>query len=132
MKKNLTVRCLDDRRVLEFSGITALTASDASGQFGVLPAHAPLHTLLLPGLVVCKSAEKHTYLATAGGPFICRNGIVNIISTRFVQADTPDALIPALKAMKAEEGSDLQGRQQHTVDMTRTLLKRLKEWQELK
>lgn len=132
MKKSLTLRCLDDRRVLEISGITALTASDASGQFGVLPAHAPLHTFLIPGLVICTSGATQTCLATAGGPFICRNGIVNIISTRFVQADTPDALIPALKAMKAEEGSALQGRKQHTVDMTRTLLKRLKEWQELK
>ncbi len=132
MNSLLTLRCLDDRRVLEIQEITALTATDASGQFGILPAHAPLLTLLLPGLVVYKLGEKQRFLATAGGPFICRENTVQIISTRFIQADDPEQLMPALKAMKLEEGESRRGRHQQKVDLTRTLVNRLKEWQELR
>lgn len=132
MSRLLTLRCLDDRRVLEFHDITALTASDASGQFGILPAHGPLLTLLLPGLVVYRFGEKQRFLATAGGPFICRDNTVHIISTRFIQADDPEPLMPALKAMQLEEGESRRGRHQQQVDLTRTLVNRLKEWQELR
>lgn len=132
MNQSLILRCLDDRKVLEISGISALSASDASGQFGVLPAHAPLFTLLIPGLVVCKIGDKHRYLATAGGPFICRDGMVNIISTRFVQADAPEDLNLTLKAIQVEEGSTRLSHHQHAADLSRTLIKRLKEWQELR
>jgi F0F1-type ATP synthase epsilon subunit len=72
------------------------------------------------------------FLATAGGTFICRDGVINIISTRFVLAQDVHALMPALQAMKAEENASRQGEHQHTVDLTRTLAKRLKEWQEMK
>lgn len=132
MSRSLTLRCLDDRRVLEFTNVTALSATDSSGQFGILPGHAPLLTLLLPGLVTLRVGSLPHYLATAGGPLYCRDGTVQIISTRFVEGSDLHALMPALQAMQAEEGEARRSRQQHSVDITRSLVQRLKEWQELR
>ncbi|HET8707672.1 MAG TPA: F0F1 ATP synthase subunit epsilon [Pseudomonadales bacterium] len=132
MKRSLMLRCLDDRRVLEIAGVTLLNATDGSGQFGILPGHAPFLTVLQPGLLSYRCGDRHAYLATAGGPFYCRNDQIQIISTRFVQADDLQALMPALDAMKAEEGEARRSRQQHSVDITRSLVQRLKEWQDLK
>lgn len=137
MKPSLTLRCLDDRRVLAIENISALTASDTSGQFGILPGHVPLLTLLLPGMVTIQMVTNNNqttqqFLATAGGSLIFRDGVINIISTRFVLAQDIHALMPALQAIKAEESAVRQGEHQCHVDLTRTLAKRMKEWQELK
>lgn len=127
---SLTLRCIDSRRILEIGELATLNARDASGEFGLLPRHAPLVTVLQPGLITARRVDgTAVYLACAGGPLLCRDGVVQIISTRFVQADRAEDLVDVLQALGLSEINDSRRQQQHHDELEQTLAKRLRELQ---
>ncbi|MCB1616135.1 MAG: F0F1 ATP synthase subunit epsilon [Pseudomonadales bacterium] len=132
MNKTLTLRCLDDRSVLEIPSVLSITATDASGQFGVLPDHAAFLTLLMPGLLVYRVDNNDSYIATDGGMFSLKNNIVNIVSTRFLQSGNIHSLLPELQENREKERESRHSSQRNSADLMHTLVKRLQEWQELK
>lgn len=55
-----------ERSILEGTADEVL-ADTATGQIGVLPRHAPLLTLLVPGVVRLRSGQEETVLSVGGG-----------------------------------------------------------------
>lgn len=109
MSRTLRLDLLDGRRIRQVEQVVSLIAADASGQFGVLPGHRPLVTVLAPGLLRYRLAEAGPddwrWVATVGGTLRCADGRVAIVSRRILGDDTsaPEALQTTLDAVLHEE-----------------------------
>ncbi len=107
----LTLTLLDGKSSLGMGDVASIVAADASGQFGLLPGHAPLVTVLEPGLFRYRRAghTAWTFGASAGGLLMCgrcadQGTLVSIVSRRFLQGDEPEALQTKLDALLEREG----------------------------
>lgn len=109
MNRTLRLDLLDGRRIRQIDGVVSLIAADASGQFGVLPGHRPLVTVLAPGLLRYRVAgaapDDWRWAATVGDTLRCADGCIAIVSRRILGDDTsaPEALQTELDAVLHEE-----------------------------
>lgn len=108
----LTLAMLDGRSLSRIDDAVSVVAGDASGQFGLLPGHAPLVTVLEPGLFRYRrlGAPGWTYGACAGGLLACRRAArggteVRIVSRRFLQSAEPERLQQELARLLTEESA---------------------------
>lgn len=89
---------LDGLAVRRIDDATSLVAADASGQFGILPGHEPLVTVLEAGLFRYRRASlpDWTHGACVGGALRCARVAgrteVSIVSARILQDAEPEAL----------------------------------------
>lgn len=128
---HLTLHLLDGQQHLCLDKVHQLVASDASGQFGLLPGHEYLVTALVPGLLHYQDQHglRH-FLATAGGLLSCQANQVHIISTRLLQGDSEQALLDQLQQLQHQEHLIRQTEHQSRDTLERHLLRRLREWSE--
>lgn len=106
---SITLTLLDGRSSTRIEQVTSLVAQDASGQFGILPGHVALVTVLEPGLFRYRTGTDQTwsYGASAGGLLHCvpdgGTTQVRIVSRRFLLGDEPETLQAQLDDMLANE-----------------------------
>jgi len=110
MNDTFALILLDGTTAVRVDGVTSLVAADDSGQFGIQPGHAPLVSVLEPGLFRYRvRPQEWTYAACAGGLLRCsRNGgatQVQIVSRRFVRDEQPLRLQARLDALLAAEAT---------------------------
>jgi F-type H+-transporting ATPase subunit epsilon len=125
----MDIQLLDGRSEHRLTGITSFIAADASGQFGILPGHEPITTVVEPGLVRCRFADGQWHLlATTGGPMVFRHNLLQLVCARFLSADGEEALKMLLTHVLQEEWGERRSERQSWADMERELVKRLNEW----
>lgn len=106
----LVLTLLDGQSAVRIDDVVSIVATDASGQFGLLPGHVAIVTVLEPGLFSYRVAgrSKWTYGACAGGLLSCgldgRAG-VRIVSRRFLQGAAPEALQAQLDELLQREST---------------------------
>lgn len=94
----MTLTLLDGRSSTVIEPVSSLVATDGSGQFGLLPGHAELITMLEPGLLRYRTTPDAdwTYSACTGGLLYCLPAAgrtaVRIVSRRFLQGAAPEDL----------------------------------------
>jgi len=106
----LTLTLLDGKSSVRMDDVTSIVAADASGQFGLLPGHLGLVTVLEPGLFRYRRAQHcaWTFGACVGGLLICAKAAgqaaqVRIVSRRFLQGEEPEALQTQLDELLERE-----------------------------
>lgn len=132
MSRPLTLTLLDGATAVRISDVASLVAADASGSFGIQPGHAPLLTVLEPGLLRYRAAGGDwTWIASAGGMLRCTRDVagtaVAIVSRRFLRGAGPEALQAQLEALLAREGEIRLGTRQEREHMELALQRRLQE-----
>lgn len=106
---SITLILLDGRASTPLARVTSLIAQDASGQFGILPGHVDLVTVLEPGLFRYRTASgtAWSYGASSGGLLYCERAAgltqVRIVSRRFLLGDEPEALQTQLDDILRDE-----------------------------
>ena len=107
----ITLHLLDGTSRTGIDEIVSLVAVDASGEFGLLPGHAALITVLEPGLIRYRLARQNgwSYAACVGGMLSCsfprdRVTPVCIVSRRFLRGEEPEALQTMLDELLEREG----------------------------
>lgn len=90
-----------ERVVVEATDVAALRAEDASGSFGVLPAHADLLTVLVPTVISWRGTDGGAhYVAVRGGVLTVQGGDrIEVATRQAVAGDDYDALDAALIAV---------------------------------
>lgn len=106
----LTLILLDGKSSVRMDDVTSIVAADASGQFGLLPGHLALVTVLEPGLFrYCRSQHSAwAFGACVGGLLMCEKAAdhgtqVRVVSRRFLQGDEPEALQTQLDELLERE-----------------------------
>ena len=80
--------------------ISALSAADASGRFGLLPRHQKFLTLLLPCVLSFREADgRERYAAADGGVLLLAKDRVSIVTREAVVADRLDDVADAAESM---------------------------------
>jgi len=107
----MALELLDGTSSVRVEEIVSIIAADASGEFGVLPGHAALVTVLEPGLFRYRRAQQTdwSYGACVGGLLSCTPSpgwgtTVCIVSRRFLRGDEPEALQTQLDELLEREG----------------------------
>lgn len=128
-----TLSLLDGQSSRVIEGVSSLMASDASGQFGVLPAHEALITVLEPGLFRYRQVDHPDWRfgACAGGLLSCADEqgatVVRLVSRRFLMGDEPEALLRQLDALLADEQSLRMSLRESRVQLDLALMRRMQE-----
>ena len=106
----LALTLLDGRSRERIEDVSHVVAADASGQFGLLPGHEPLVTVLEPGLFRYQRGgqQEWSYAACAGGLLAVSRAAqggteVCLVSRRFLRGDTPEALQSRLDELLERE-----------------------------
>lgn len=131
----MVLELLDARRSTLVKDIISVIAEDATGQFGLLPGHEPVLTVLEPGILRFrqrKTGDDWHFAACTGG--MLRSNAspgqplhVQIVSRRFLFNDDPDSLQAQLQALRLQEGRARQSSRGTTEQMDRSLYQRLQE-----
>jgi len=107
----LALTLLDGTSSLRIDEVTSIVAADASGEFGLLPGHAELVTVLEPGLFRYRTAQQAAWSfgACVGGLLSCtltpgRGTQVSIVSRRFLRGEEPEVLQTQLDDLLEREG----------------------------
>jgi F-type H+-transporting ATPase subunit epsilon len=107
----LSLILLDGTSRTLIENVTSIVAADASGQFGLLPGHDALVTVLEPGLFRYRQVHKTdwSYGACVGGLLSCtatpdRRIEVCVVSRRFLRGDEPEVLQTQLDQLLEREG----------------------------
>jgi F-type H+-transporting ATPase subunit epsilon len=132
MSASLTLTLLDGTTAQRIEHVASLVAADGSGSFGLQPGHAPLLTVLEPGLLRYRTGEEDwTWLACAGGMLRCTREAggtaVAIVSRRFLRGTAPEALQAQLEALLANESEIRLGTRQQREQVQMALQRRLQE-----
>jgi F-type H+-transporting ATPase subunit epsilon len=130
----IALSLLDGRTATRVDDVLSLVAADASGQFGLLPGHAPLVTVLEAGLFRYRrlGAAGWTFGACAGGTLSCRRAgrggtEVRIVSRRFLQSAQPEALQEQLARLLAEESALRLSTRESREQLDLALVRRMQE-----
>lgn len=129
----LALTLLDGHDTVSFDDVTHLIASDATGQFGLLPDHADFITVLEPGLFRFRrvAAPAWAYAAGLGGLLACRRSrsgtTVQIVSGRFLFSDEPETLQARLDALLAREHALRLSTRESQTQLELALVKRLQQ-----
>ena len=130
---SITLMLLDGRTTTCMERVTSLIAQDASGQFGILPGHAALVTVLEPGLFRYRMATGTvwSYGASAGGLLHCKREIaatrVRIVSRRFLLGDEPEALQTQLDELLAAQRTLRMSTRDRVRQLDQAFYKRLQQ-----
>jgi F-type H+-transporting ATPase subunit epsilon len=89
-------------RLLVSAEVDEVTAPGSAGYFGVLPGHAPLLTMLVPGEVMYRQGGAEQYVAVAGGFAEVTGDRVIILAET---AETPEEIDRA-RAERARERAE--------------------------
>ena len=107
----LSLILLDGTSSTRIENLTSIVAADASGQFGLLPGHDTLVTVLEPGLFRYRQAHTTdwSFGACVGGLLSCsstpdRRTEVCVVSRRFLRGDEPEVLQTQLDQLLEREG----------------------------
>lgn len=87
---SLRVEVIAAERVVLTQDAGIVVAMTATGQIGVLPAHAPMVTLLVPGEVRLGVGQSETVLSIAGGYLEVRENQVVILANAAERAEEID------------------------------------------
>ena len=80
--------------------ISALSAANASGRFGLLPRRQKFLTLLVPCVLSFREADgRERYAAADGGALLMTKGRVSIVTREAVVADRLDEVADAAESM---------------------------------
>jgi F-type H+-transporting ATPase subunit epsilon len=112
--------------VLDRDDVTALRAEDASGGFGIWPAHADFLTSLTISVVSWKTqAGARQYCATRRGVFSVDGGDVISIATR--EAVLGDDLATLRETVLARFRADIEAERTERVNSTRLELSAIRQ-----
>jgi F-type H+-transporting ATPase subunit epsilon len=82
------------------TGITSLSAADASGWFGLLPHHQKFVTLLIPCVLTFRDEDgRERYAAADGGVLLLEGDHISITTREAVVADRLEDVADAAHAM---------------------------------
>jgi len=92
-----------EKRVID-ADVDAVTVPTASGEVGILPAHAPLVSALKPGVLAYSIKGSNERLAVSGGFVEVNNDRVAVLVDSAESADEIDALTARADRETAEKG----------------------------
>ena len=105
-----------ERSVLSEQGVDEIVVPGIEGELAVLPMHAPLLTMIKPGVMLIKKGNDETELAITGGFLEVRDDRVTILADAAERAEEID-VARAEEARKSAE-RDLEQRETD-VDLAR-------------
>lgn len=98
-----------ERSVLSEQGVDEIVVPGIEGELAVLPMHAPLLTMIKPGVMLIKKGNSETELAITGGFLEVRDDRVTILADAAERAEEID-VARAEEARKSAE-RDLEQRE---------------------
>jgi F-type H+-transporting ATPase subunit epsilon len=104
-----------ERRVLE-DDVDEVLAQTTEGQIGILPRHAPLLTILVPGEMRLKKGTEETVLAIGGGFLEVADNRVIVLADAAERADEIDIARAEEARRRAQTRIESHSRE---VDLTR-------------
>ncbi len=129
----ITVMLLDGRSATRLDQVMSLIAQDASGQFGILPGHADLVTVLEPGLFRYRTSQGPGWQhgASAGGLLLCERGAsstqVRMVSRRFLLGEEPESLQHQLDDLLASERTLRMSTRDSVAQLDQALYQRMQQ-----
>ena len=104
----------------------SVSASSVEGEFGVLPGHAPLLTLLKAGIVVAKKKDRATPIAIQSGFAEVEPGRVIILTEKAAMADEVD--VKEVKKELSEAKEKLKDCKESTDSLEFKTLRDRQDW----
>jgi len=77
-------------RLVYSEDVDAVIAPGVNGELGIMPQHAPLMTMILPGMITVKNGNDETNLAVSGGFIEVRPDRVIILADTAERAEEID------------------------------------------
>lgn len=106
--------------------VRAVKARDASGEFTLLPAHAPFVTVLEPCILIYRLIEGgERYAAVDGGILLLEGGQVTVVTRDAVRAESMQSAGDAAAGMLRTRGEREAEAVKAFADLTRTLVREL-------
>ena len=93
-----------ERTVFEDDNVDEVVAPGSEGEFAVLPMHAPLMTMIKPGVMVLKKGGEEIEMAITGGFLEVRDDRVTILADAAERAEEID-MVRAEEARRSAERS---------------------------
>ncbi|MFH1437916.1 MAG: ATP synthase F1 subunit epsilon [Pseudomonadota bacterium] len=103
MADNIKLDLVTPTRQVISDEFDSVSASSVEGEFGVLPGHAPLLTLLQAGVVVARRKDRPTPIAIQSGFAEVEPGRVIILTEKAALADEVDVKEVREKLSETEE-----------------------------
>jgi F-type H+-transporting ATPase subunit epsilon len=103
-------------RVVFSDDVDEVVAPGAQGQLGLLPHHAPLMTMLLPGELLVKKGDEEFYMAISGGFLEVRPDRIIVLADAAERVEEIDIARAEEAKRRAEERLSEQA---PGLDMTR-------------
>lgn len=133
----LTLLLLDGKTSVRIGGLASIVAQDATGQFGLLPGHSVLLTLLEPGLFRFRRPDQvsWTFGACVGGMLHAfrQDGQteVLVVSRRFLLDAEPEALQIRLDEIRQSEQTLRQRSHESRAQLDIAFRKRMQQLSEM-
>jgi F-type H+-transporting ATPase subunit epsilon len=90
-------------RVVFSDDVEVVVAPGVEGQLGILPHHAPLMTMLLPGELLVKKGGEEFYMAISGGFLEVRPDRIIVLADAAERAEEIDIARAEAAKQRAEE-----------------------------
>lgn len=108
--------------------VTSLEAADATGRFGLLPAHIPFLTLLAPCLLRYRDESGRDCFAAADGGVLLKEGARAVVVTReAVTAARLEEVADAAAAMLRERREREKAARAEFAELQASMLKELRK-----
>ena len=118
-----------ERSVLSEEGVDEVVAPGIEGELTVLPMHAPLLTMIKPGLMRIKRGSDETEIAITGGFLEVRDDKVTILADAAERAEEIDVAAAEEARRRAEQQLE---RRETDVDLARVAAELQKQLLRLK
>ena len=105
-----------ERSVLSEEGVDEIVVPGIEGELAVLPMHAPLLTMIKPGVMLIKKGNDETELAITGGFLEVRDDRVTILADAAERAEEIDVARAEEARKSAERGLE---QRETDVDLAR-------------
>jgi F-type H+-transporting ATPase subunit epsilon len=105
-----------ERSVLSEEGVDEVVVPGIEGELAILPMHAPLLTMVKPGVMLIKKGNEETEFAITGGFLEVREDRVTILADAAERAEEID--IAAAEEAKRRAEAELE-RRETDVDLAR-------------
>jgi F-type H+-transporting ATPase subunit epsilon len=106
-----------ERSVVSEEGVDEIVVPGIEGELTVLPMHAPLLTMVKPGVMLIKKGNDETELAITGGFLEVRDDRVTILADAAERADEID--VAAAEEARRRAEAQLAQRDAAEVDLAR-------------
>jgi len=122
----LTLILQGSTRSERVAGVRSFVGTDASGQFGILPNHEPLMTVLAFGMARYRLADgAWEYLGVPGGVLHFAGNELRICATRYVRGAQREELVLALNEQLRRETAAQQQVRGSMHNLEEEMLRRL-------